>query len=86
MDDTVAATDSPVTPPPPPPPGTEAILTLVTGVLAGVGGVYVGTRSIVITVIAAAAAVTLTAMVLVLPQVPPARRDGRSLKKVRSGR
>ena len=41
------------------------MLTLVNGVLAGVGGVYVGTHSVLITVIAAAVAITLTAMVLV---------------------
>ncbi len=46
-------------------PGAGAILTLVNGVLAGVGGVYVSTRSTPITIIAAAAAIVLTAMILV---------------------
>ena len=45
-------------------PGSGAILTLVNGALAGVGGVYVATRSVLITVIAAVAAIVLAAMVL----------------------
>lgn len=45
-------------------PGPGAVLTLVNGVLAGVGGAYVATRSVLITVIAAAAAIVLTAMLL----------------------
>jgi hypothetical protein len=40
------------------------LLTLVNGVLAGVGSVYVGTRSILVTVIAAAVAVVLAVLVL----------------------
>jgi hypothetical protein len=51
---------------PPPRPSSEAILTLVTGVLAGVGCVFIGTHSIVITLIAAIVAITLTAMVLTI--------------------
>jgi hypothetical protein len=54
---------------PVPPPrrrlGAGALLTLVNGVLAGFGSVYVGTHSILITVIAAAMAVVLSAVVLV---------------------
>jgi hypothetical protein len=46
----------------PPPP--ETILTLVTGVLSGVGGVYVGTHSLAVTVIAVVSAVFLAAIVL----------------------
>jgi hypothetical protein len=52
------------TPPRSPGPGTETILTLVTGVLAAVASVYIGTHSALITIIAAAAALTLAAMVL----------------------
>jgi hypothetical protein len=55
--------DSPT--PPHRQPGAGAVLTLVNGVLAGVGGVYVSTRSVLITVIAAIVAVVL-AMMLVL--------------------
>ena len=47
------------------PPGAGALLTLVNGVLAGVGSVYVGTHSVLITVIAAAVSVVLAALVLV---------------------
>ena len=39
--------------------GGGALLTLVNGVLAGVGSVYVGMRSVLITVIAAAVAIML---------------------------
>lgn len=49
---------------PPRRPGAGALLTLVNGVLAGVGGVYVGTRSVLITVIAAAVAIVLAVLVL----------------------
>jgi hypothetical protein len=45
-------------------PGAGAILTLVNGVLAGVGSVYVGTRSVLVTVLAAAVAVVLVLLVL----------------------
>ena len=41
------------------------LLTLVNGVLAGVGGVYVGTHSVLITVIATVVAIALAAMVLI---------------------
>lgn len=46
-------------------PGAGVLLTLVNGVLAGVGSVYVSTHSILITVIASATAVVLSVMVLV---------------------
>ena len=49
-------------------PGAGALLTLVNGVLAGVGGVYVSTHSVLITVIAAAMAIALAVIVLVLPR------------------
>ena len=46
-------------------PRGGTILTLVNGVLAGVGGVFVGTHSVLVTVIATVAAVVLAAMVLI---------------------
>lgn len=46
-------------------PGAGSLLTLVNGVLAGVGGVYVGTHSALITVIAAGTAIILAAMTLI---------------------
>jgi hypothetical protein len=46
-------------------PRSGTILTLVNGVLAGVGGVFVCTHSVLVTVIAAAVAVALAAMVLI---------------------
>jgi hypothetical protein len=49
---------------PPRRPGAGALLTLVNGVLASVASVYVGTRSVLITVIAAAVAIVLAVMVL----------------------
>lgn len=67
MDNVVPATVPPVGPPEPPRrrPGSGALLTLVNGVLAGVGGVYVSTHSVMITVIAVLAATVLAASVLV---------------------
>ena len=66
MDNVVPA--APVAPASSPPPrrrpGSGAVLTLVNGALAGVGGVYAGTHSVLITVIAAAVAVVLTVLVL----------------------
>jgi hypothetical protein len=41
------------------------VLTLVNGVLAGIGGVYATTHSITITVIASVVAIALAAMVLI---------------------
>ena len=46
-------------------PGAEALLTLISGVLAGITGVYVATHSVLITVIAAAMALMVAAMVLI---------------------
>lgn len=63
MNNTVIA---PQPPAPPQRPGAGTILTLVNGVLAGVGGVFVGTRSVLVTIIAAALAAALAAMVLIL--------------------
>jgi hypothetical protein len=51
-------------PPPRRRPGAGALLTLVNGVLAGVASVYVGTRSILVTLIAAAVAIVLAVLVL----------------------
>ena len=51
-------------PQPPRRPGGGTLLSLINGVLAGVGGVYVSTHSAMITVIAAAVAVVLAAMAL----------------------
>jgi hypothetical protein len=41
---------------------------LINGALAGVGSVYVGTHSVLITVIAAAVAIALAVMVLAFPR------------------
>lgn len=67
MDNVVPVPPQPAGSPQPPRrrPGAGAMLTLVNGVLAGVGGVYVSTHSIMITVIAAVAAIVLAAMVLI---------------------
>lgn len=46
-------------------PSAEALLTLISGVLAGITGVYVATHSVLITVIAAAMALVVVAMVLI---------------------
>jgi len=60
------ASPPPASPPPPRQrPGAGTLLTLVNGVLAGVGGVYVGTHSVLITVIATVVAIALAAMVLI---------------------
>jgi hypothetical protein len=56
------------TPPPRRRPGAGALLTLVNGVLGGVGSVYVGTHSVLITIIARVTAILLVAMVLIFPQ------------------
>lgn len=64
--------DSSTTPVPPPTgsaprrPGTESVLTLVGGVLAGIGSVFIATHSIPVTLIAVIMAVVLTAMLLVI--------------------
>jgi hypothetical protein len=46
-------------------PGAGTLLTLVNGVLAGVGGVYVSTHSVLITIIAVLVAIALTVIILV---------------------
>ena len=59
----------PAAPAPPPAdtprrrPGAGTLLTLVNGVLAGVGSVYVSTHSVLITVIAGIMAILLTVIV-----------------------
>jgi hypothetical protein len=58
------ASSTPASSPPPRRPGAGAVLTLVNGALAGVGGVYAGTHSVLVTVIAAVAAVVLAVLVL----------------------
>jgi hypothetical protein len=66
MNNTVAAPEQPAMPPRPPRRASAgAILTLVNGILAGVASVFVGTHSVLITVIAAAVAVALAAMLLI---------------------
>jgi len=61
-----ASPETPASPAPPRQrPGAGTILTLVNGVLAGVGGVYVSTHSVLITVIATVVAIVLTVMVLI---------------------
>jgi hypothetical protein len=52
-------------PPAPRRPSAEALLNLICGVLAGITGVYVATHSVLITVIAAAMALVVVAMVLI---------------------
>ena len=67
MDNAVPAAPAPPpanTPPPRRRPGAGTLLTLVNGVLAGVGSVYVGTHSVLITVIAGITAILLAAMVM----------------------
>ena len=46
-------------------PSAGTLLTIVNGVLAGVGGVYVSTHSVLITIIAVLVAIALTVMVLI---------------------
>ena len=70
---TVVVTEPPGSSPPPRRPSAETILTLFNGALAGVGGVFVGTHSALITVIAVVMALALAAMLLYLPPVTPLR-------------
>jgi hypothetical protein len=49
-------------------PGAGTVLTLVNGVLAGVGGVYVSAHSVLITVIAGIMAITVAAIVVIFPR------------------
>ena len=66
MDSAVPVPAPPTSPPPPRQrPGAGTLLTLVNGVLAGVGGVYVSTHSVLITVLATGVAIALAAMVLI---------------------
>jgi hypothetical protein len=51
--------------PSPPQPSAGTVLTLVNGVLAGIGGTYATTHSITITVIAGIMAIVLALMVLI---------------------
>ena len=62
--DNAVVSEPPAGSDPPRRPSAGTILTLVNGVLASVGGVFVGTHSVLITIIAAVAAITLAAMVL----------------------
>lgn len=64
-----AVPGAPTAPPDSSPPpqrrlGAGMLLTLVNGALAGVGSVYVGTHSVLITVIAGVTAILLAAMVM----------------------
>lgn len=64
-----ASTDAPASTPPATPPrraGSASILTLVNGVLAGIGAVYATTRSVTVTLIAGVIAVVLAGLVLIL--------------------
>ncbi len=59
---------SPANLPAPPPrrrPGPGTLLTVVNGVLAGIGGVYVSTHSILITIVAGAMAIVMAVAVLI---------------------
>jgi hypothetical protein len=58
-------TDSPVAAGSGGEPSAAAVIAAVNGTLAAVGGVYSSTRSVLITVIAAIAAITLAVIVLV---------------------
>ncbi len=48
--------------------GTRPIATLIEAVLAGVGGVFLTTGSVVITIVAAVVAVIVVALVLLVPR------------------
>src|SRR5690348_17183811 len=63
--ETTAAQEPSTRHPAPQHPSGEAILTLVSGFLAGVGGVFAGTHSVLVTVIAAVASIVLAAMMLI---------------------
>jgi hypothetical protein len=67
VEDVLPASVPPASAPPSSPRhGSGGILALVDGGLAGVGGVYISTRSALITVVAALTAIMLTAIVLLL--------------------
>jgi hypothetical protein len=57
-------------PPTGPRHGCEGILALVNGVLADIGGVYISTRSALITVVAALTSIILTAIMLLHRREP----------------
>jgi hypothetical protein len=66
MNDSAAHPEQPAMPPQPARRASAGtLLTVVNGVLAGVGGVYAGTHSVLITVIAAVVAVALAGMILI---------------------
>jgi hypothetical protein len=46
-------------------PGPGAIVTVVNGVLAGIGGVYASTHSILITIVAGVMAIVLAVAILI---------------------
>jgi len=66
MGSTVAGPQEPPRPPTSPrgPWGAGSLLLLLKGVLAGVGGVYLATSSVVVTLIAGAVAIVVLALVL----------------------
>jgi hypothetical protein len=64
VDHAVTSPGSPDRSSPPRRPGGGDITALVTAVLTGIGALYVGTHSVVITVIAAVMSIALAAMVL----------------------
>jgi hypothetical protein len=66
VDDAAAIPEPRVSSPPLLRPGAGTILTLINGVLAGVGEVFVGTHSVLITITAVVMAIILAAMVLIL--------------------
>jgi hypothetical protein len=60
-----ASSDSLPTPPARRRPGPGAIVTVVNGVLAGIGGVYASTHSILITIVAGVMAIVLAVAILI---------------------
>jgi hypothetical protein len=77
-----AVSEPPASPSPPRRPGIGpgSLLTLVNGVLAGVGGVFVGTHSVLVTIIAASVAVLLAVLVLVFRRLPNLTSRSRGIK------
>ncbi len=69
MDTAIPVPAPPASPPPRRrPPGAGTLLTLVNAVLAGIGGVYASTQSVLITIIAGVMAIVITALTLVFHQ------------------
>jgi hypothetical protein len=67
MDDSATGSASPRVPSPARSPWDAAgLLALINGVLVGVGGVYLATQSVTITLIAGLAAFALASLVLIL--------------------